>query len=383
MTTGSGQITSYDNTTPLKRTITDRIIMADPYDITTMLALGLDNSSKFQFVNTPNRTYEWLEDSYPAVSCAAGGTNLTGSTNTTTITDSAANFKLFHVGDIIDIGGDATPDLAYVSSLATPVLTVIRGFGGGTAVSHPETSVLYIRYNARIEGAANTDSPWTEVTNVTNCSTIFHKSVNVTRDDVLFPNYGMNDLKEYRISMNMDILMEQLNRLPYFGVRAAGTSSTARSAGGFHQFISTNKTAAGSAALTRKMIDDEFMQIYAAGGKTNLILCDAWGQYKINSFYEGFVETARSERIGGIMIKQLMHPITGVLVDVVVDRHCRSGYMYLLDTRHVGYITIDPFFYEDLAKTGDFTTGQTIGEYGFVLAYEKSHSMITAYSTTA
>jgi hypothetical protein len=357
--------------------------MADPYDITTMLALGLDNMSKFQFVNTPHRTYEWLEDAYPAVSAAGAGTNLTTATDTTTITVSAANFKLFHVGDIIDIGGDATPDLAYVASLATPVLTVVRGYGGGTSVSHPETSVLYIRYNARIEGAANSDSPYTEVSSTTNCSTIFHKSVNVTRDDVLFPNYGMSGVKEYRINQNMDVLMEQLNRLPYYGKRAVGSATEARSSGGFHQYITTNATSAGSAALTRAMIDSEFQQIFAAGGKTDLILCDAWGQKKINDFYEGFVTTGRAESIGGIMIKQLMHPITGALVNVVVDRHCRAGYMYLLDTRHVGYITIDPFFYEDLAKTGDFTTGQTVGEYGFCLAYEKAHSIISAYSTTA
>jgi len=369
MTTGSGLITSYDNTVPQKRMVTDRIIMADPYDITTMLALGLDNLSKFQFVNPPARTYEWLEDAYPSVSAAGAGTNLTVTTNTTTITVSSADFKLFHVGDIIDIGGDATPDLAYVASLATPVLTVVRGFGGGTPVSHPETSTLYIRYNARIEGATNTDSPWTEVSSTTNCSTIFHKSVQVTRDDVLFPNYGIANLLDYRIDKNMDILMEQLNRLPYFGKRAAGSTSTARSAGGFHQYISTNATSLSSAALTRKAIDDEFQQIFAAGGKTDLILCDAWGQRKINDFYEGFVTTERAEGIGGILIKQLMHPITGQLVQVVVDRHCRAGYMYLIDRRYAGYITIDPFFYEDLAKTGDFETGETVGEYGFVCAF--------------
>ena len=48
MTTGSGLITSYDNTLPLKRSVTDRIIMADPYDITAITALGLDNSAKFR-----------------------------------------------------------------------------------------------------------------------------------------------------------------------------------------------------------------------------------------------------------------------------------------------------------------------------------------------
>jgi hypothetical protein len=130
------------------------------------------------------------------------------------------------------------------------------------------------------------------------------------------------------------------------------------------------------------MIDTEFRQIFAAGGKTDLILCDAWAQKKINDFYEGFIQTERAENIGGIMIKQLMHPTTGALVQVVVDRHCRAGYMYLLDRRYLGYITIDPFFYEDLAKTGDFETGETVGEYGFVLAYNKAHSIISAYSTS-
>lgn len=377
MATGSGLITSYDNTVPLKRTVTDRIIMADPYDITTITALGLNNQEKFRFVNTPGRTYEWLEDAYPAVSDTANGTNLTGSTNTTTITVTTPN--LFHVGDVVQIDSE----YVYVSSISSSVLTVVRAFGGTTSVSHAEASTLYIRYNARIEGATSSASPWTEVSSNTNCSTIFHKEVKITRDDKLFPNYGMSDMLNYRIDMNMDILMEQLNKLPYYGKRAVGSSSAARSSGGFSTFITTNATALSSAALTRANIDNEFQQIWAAGGKTDLILCDAWGQRKINDFYEGFVTTERAESIGGIMIKTLMHPITGQLVRVVVDRHCPTGTMHFLDTRYVGYITIDPFFYEELAKTGDFESGQTLGEYGFVCAYNKAHSILSGYSTSA
>jgi hypothetical protein len=360
MTTGTGLITTYDNTVPQKTMITDRIILADPYDITTMLALGLDNASKFQFVNTPGRTYEWLEDAYPAVSDAANATNLTNDSTTTTIVVTTG--ALFHVGDVVQIDSE----FVWVASISSNTLTVVRNFGG-TQATHVTTSVCYIRYSARLEGAASSGSPWTEVSSNTNCSTIFHKEVKVTRNDQLFPRFGMAGLKQDRIDKNMDQLMEQLNRLPYYGVRAAGTSSTARSSGGFSTFITTNATAMSSAALTRKAIDDEFQQIYAAGGKTDLILCDAW----------------RAENIGGIMIKQLMHPITGQLVQVVVDRHTPAGNMYFLDTRYVGYITIDPFFYEELAKTGDFETGETIGEYGFVLAYNKAHSMLTSYSTSA
>lgn len=380
MTTGSGLITSYDNTVPLKRTVTDRIIFADPYDIATITALGLDNSSKFQFINTPNRTYEWLEDAYPAVSDLAAGTNLTVTTNTTAITVTTPN--LFHVGDVIQLES-ASGDYAYVSSIASSVLTVVRGYGSTTPVSHPETSTVYIRYNARIEGATSTASPWTEVSSATNCSTIFHKEVYISRDDMLLPNYGMKNLKEYRITQNMEVLMQQLDAIPYWGKRSAGSATTARSTGGLATFITTNATAMSSAPLTRAAIDAEFTQVYAAGGKPSLILTDTWGQKKINDFYEGFVMTQRSERVGGMIIKQLMHPISGQLVDIVVDRNLPVGNMWILDTRYVGYITIDPFFFEDLAKTGDFEKGETIGEYGFVCAYNKAHSALTGYSTTA
>lgn len=377
MATGSGLITSYDNTFVQKVMITDRIIQADPYDITTIMALGLDNSSKFQFVNTPGRTYSWLEDAYPSVSDAAVEGHLSTTTTTTSIV--VTDGDLFHVGDVVAIDSE----YVWVSAVSTNTLTVVRGYGSTTTATHSSTATMYIRYNARLEGADSSASPWTEVTTGTNSSTIFHKEVKISRDDMLFPTYGVDNLRTYRIDQNMDILMEQLDRLPYYGKRAAGTSSTARSSGGFGTFITTNATALSSAVLTRAHVDTEFQQIHAAGGKTDLILCDAWAQRKINDMYEGFVTTERSESVGGILIKQLMHPITGQLVKVVVDRHCPSGYMYLLDTRYVGYITIDPFFYEPLAKHGDYEQGQTIGEYGFVCAYNKAHSIISGYSTSA
>ena len=56
MATYSGLQTSYSSTLSSKLMISDRIIFADPYDITAITALGLDNASKFRFVNTPNRT---------------------------------------------------------------------------------------------------------------------------------------------------------------------------------------------------------------------------------------------------------------------------------------------------------------------------------------
>jgi hypothetical protein len=376
-----GMVSSYDNTVPQKRMITDRIILADPYDITCITALGLNGPSAVQFVNKPNRAYEWLEDTYTSTATTINEADVYSTAATTTVT--VADGTFFHVGDVCQIDDE----LIWVTSISGNDLTVVRSYGATTNVTHLTTAAIYIRYNARMEGADDSESPWTEISSQINYSMIMHASVSISESDKMFPNYGVANLLEYNIDKNMDKLLEQLNRAPYYAhtpvVGANATTTGGRSFGGFHNFITTNASALSGATLLRKHIDDEFMQIFAAGGKTNLILCDAWFQKKINDFYEGFVSTERSESIGGMMIKKLMHPITGSLVDVVVDRHCQSGYAYLLQKEYVGYITIRPFFYEQLAKTGDSEQGQTIGEYGFVNAANKFHSIISGYSTTA
>src|SRR3990167_1555824 len=126
----SGQVVSYSNTVPQKRTLTDRIILASPYDITAILRVGLDNAAKFRLVNWPNQVYEWLEDVYTSRSDALAATNITNSTTTTTIVITTA--AKFQVGDVLEID----TELVYVSSLSGTTLTIIRGFCGSTQATH-------------------------------------------------------------------------------------------------------------------------------------------------------------------------------------------------------------------------------------------------------
>jgi len=181
----------------------------------------------------------------------------------------------------------------------------------------------------------------------------------------------------------MDELMIDLCKLPYHGRRYAGTSSAGRTAGGFPTFLSTNSTNKSDAALVRKDIDDILQDIHGYGGNPDLILTTPWNQRKINDFYEDFIQTERSEAIGGNFIQVLMNPITGKNIDVIVDRNCPSGHLYILDSPKIAYYPFDPFFYEDLGKTGDADKGQIVGEYGFVVQAEKHHGYIYGISTTS
>lgn len=374
-----GMQTTYVGTLPQKTVISDRIIMIEPMDMPLVAALGLNNEGKFNFVNTPGKSYEWLEDTYSSLSTTGNDTDLTNDSTITTIT--VTDGSIFQPGDVIQ----ADSEYMWVSAVSTNDLTVTRDYGGAlsTQATHASDVTIYLRSRARLEGASAASSHFTQPTSGTNYSFILQKSIEISRTDTRITRYGINDLKAYEIDKKTKELTRDLARKPYYGVRGAGSATTPRDAGGFDTFIATNVTAAASAALTQKMVEDALQSCWDNGGNPKLLACGAWAKRKITSFYEGSVRTDRSEQLGGVTISRILTAL-GQEVDVLVDRYCPANKMYLLDTDYIGYITIDDLFYEDLAKTKDTGAyGQIVGEYGFVVAHEKAHAIISGFSTTA
>jgi len=373
----SGMVYSYSNTVPQKRTLTDRILLTSPYDVTTILRLGTDNANKFALLNWPNRIYEWLEDTYVSRSDLLAATNITNSTTTTTITITTA--ARFQAGDVLQIDSE----YVWVSSLSGTTLTIVRGFGGTTQATHESTATAYIRFTARLEGADSSASPSSEATSTTNCTQIFHKEILMSRNAQDIPQYGLADPWGYQQNKKMDVLMEELDRVPFYGKRAVGTTTAARAAGGFQTFITTNVTDLNSVGLTRANIDTQLDNTFAQGGRPNIIFCGSYVKRKISSFYDGFVRTERSEKVGGIMIDRLLHPVLNYEIELIVDRHCVTTDLWGVDDRFVGYLAYKGFEFEPLAKTGDADKGEVVGEYGFVVADEKKHFRIQEISLTA
>lgn len=377
-TGGQGIETSYSATLPHRRTVTDRIIMTDPMSIAGINALGLHNEEKFAFVDAPGTKYEWLEDTYLGRSDTAADVNMTSVSTTTTV--AVTTGTKFNLGDVIQIDSE----YMWVSGINTNSLTVTRNIGG-TQATHASTSVVYIRYNSRLEGAAvGTNNGYTEPSTGYNYSSIFQKPINISATNKILKQYGISDAVEREIDKSMDELMMKLNLSLYHGQRLAGGTTTPRSLGGLGTFISTNPSSASSAALTQKMIEDEIQQCFDAGGVPDLILCNSWAKRKLGSFFEGFVRTTRDETRGGIVIDQMTNPIAGGVLDVVVDRHCPTNYLWILDRKLVGFITLRDFFYEELGKIGDSAAyGEIVGEYGLVVAMEAAHSNVNTFLLTA
>lgn len=383
MTARSGMIQTYINTNPDKRMVTDRILMIEPYEIATYLALGTD-MGKFNFTNREGKQIEWLEDTFnPVTDTVTSG--LSSSSTTTTFTP--ATGALYQPGDVLLIDSEQI----WVSSVTSSIPTVTRGWGSTTKVTHANSSAVSFISRARIDGDDADDSPSTEVSTNYNYTQIFQRTVNVARSKEKQAEYGVASWEDYLIDKYMKELMMLMNRLPYYGRRYVGSSSAARSAGGLRTFITDNLTyqtstaaTGGTAlALTRKAIDDTFQNIWSDGGNPDLIICGAFAQRKINDFYEGYVQTDPGYTVGGIKIASLRHPISGSMVDLMVDRHCPTNELWILSRPHIAYYPFDPFFYEKLAKTGDATKGQVVGEYSLVVEYDKSHGAVLEFSTSA
>jgi hypothetical protein len=373
----NGQQNSYTNTAVLKTVVSDRVLMTDPMEFPLMNALGLSNDDKFKFVDTPGTSYKWLEDQYSPLSDAAACTGMTNDSTTTTI--SVTDGTKFQPGDVIQVDSE----YIWVSAISTNDLTVTRNFGG-TQATHASTSTVYIRSRARLEGAAATTSHYTVITTNYNYSTIFQKSLEVSRSDARIQRYGIPNLVEYEKDKKMKELMRDLTRLPYYGTRAAGSATAPRMSGGFDTFITTNATAKSSAALTQKDIEDAIGNVWTyAPAPRLLMICNTWPKRKLADWFGGFIRTDRSETMGGVTISTFLSAI-GIEVDVMVDRFCPASNAYIINPEYAGFITLDEFFYEDLGKSKDTAAyGQIVGEYGFVVAYEKAHAKITGFSTTA
>lgn len=377
-----GQLNSYQDTVPDRRMVTDRILRIEPYDIVAYSYLGTD-MGKFNFVNRDGKVFEWLEATYnDRTDTINSGLAADSTTTTMSVTDA----DLWQVGDIWLIESESI----LVTSKSSTTMTIVRDIGG-TQATHANSSAATRISRARPDGATADDSPRNEVSSQSNVTQIFQRTVEVARTKGKLAEYGISDWEDYWIDQYMEELMMDLARAPYYGERNVGSATQGRVTGGFPSFISTNITYATSTgstggtaqALTRDHIDDTLANVFSGGGDPDLILTVAHAQRKINDMYEGFVTTDRSEQLGGVLIKKLMNPITGKIIDVVVDRNCPAGQLHILTLKNIAYYPFDAFFYERLAKTKDTSAfGQVVGEYGLVIADNASHGAVKEFSST-
>lgn len=367
---------TYSDTTPHMRTITDAISLIDPSDIPMIDLLGgFDGaSSKFRFVNTPGKVVEWLEDTLMPLTTALTTASITSTVTTITVAD-ASMWQPGHIGL-------AESELFWVSAVntATDVLTVTRGVAGSTAATHASTVALAIVSMARLEGADSDSIAMTDRTTNSNYTQIFHTEVKVTRTHAQLAQYGIADEFEYQLGKVLPSLGRVVEKTLHYNLAlAAGSATTPRIMAGYQGFITTNKVS--GATLAKSQFDSAVKLIYNNGGSGRLVaVVSPTNMGKIIGFYDStaYLRVTRTETSVGMLTNQIVTPY-GV-VDLVMDRWALDTIIPIIDTQHAGMLTYYPFSWQDLAISGDYMKKEVVGEFTFCLRQEKAHALLTAVS---
>lgn len=375
-------ITTYSDATPHRRAITDVISLIDPTDTPAIAALGgLDGAAaKFRFVNWPSKTVEWLEDTHAPLSDALNeSASITSTVTTITVTDAS----LYEPGYLLLIDSE----LMWTSStdLTSNVLTVTRGVAGTTAASHASNASIEIISNARVEGAESTPIAFTDRSVGSNVTQIFHQEVKVSRSHLKLSQYGIADEMAYQKDKAVPATMRQIEKhLFYSKGLSTGSATVGRIMNGFQGFITTNKVS--GASLSQAAFENAVLSAYNNGGGGPWVaFVNPVNKQKIKNFYDTtgvasntVLRVSQDTREVGMDIDRINTPF-GV-VDLVMTRWVPTSIIPIVDLKHAGLITYDPFQWEELAKTGDYERAEVVGEFSFCLRQEKAHAILTNVS---
>jgi len=370
-------LSTYSDTTPHKRVITDVVSLIDPSDAPAVNALGgLDGAAgKFRFVNWPGKVVEWLQDTLTPISdTMAAAATITSAVTTITITDPL----VYEKGHIVAIDSEHM----WVSSIDTTnsIITVTRAFGGTTAATHDSVAAVTLIGLARLEGAESDAIGFTDRTTGSNWTQIFHQEVKVTRSHQQLSQYGISDEMAYQGDKAVPSLMRLIERhLHYNKAGSAGSATTPRTMGGVQAFVTTNKVS--GATLAQSQFENAVLSAYTAGGTGPWLGIVAPANYqKIKNFYDAttLLRVERTETTVGMEVTSIHTPFGDV--NLVLDRWALSTIIALIDPKHAGFLTYYPFTQEELAKTGDYDRSEVVGEFTFCLRQEKAHALLTNVS---
>lgn len=263
-------VNTYSDTAAQVRIIADVISMIDPRDVPLVSALGLDSArSKFK-VNGNGTKIEILEDELDTlVGALAKGTTETIATDDTNF--KVADASIFQDGHVVLI--DSEYMVIKTVDLSANTVTVYARDYGGTNSTHDGTAVMTIVGMARLEGDDADFGPVLALGNPYNYTSIFQKGIKVTGTEEVLDQYGKSDEFAYQANKTIPHLLRLVNRAGYHGVRAQGSATTNRSAGGLLTFITDNSVNAGG-AIAKTDIDNLAEAVYADGGYPDLFVCN-------------------------------------------------------------------------------------------------------------
>jgi hypothetical protein len=379
--TGKATYTAGSNLPELVEDVSDLIGIVSPYETPLLDALG-------DPVRAATSTYhQWMEDEL-----LPNKDKIDNESFNNALTDTSfdvAHGSRFCIGDQIQVEGSR--ELMLVTSISGNTLTVVRGYAGTAAEALADTKEINILGNAALEGADKPAARFTIRQRRGNYAQIFTAAVEVSGSDLAASQLGIADEMDFQKQERLRELLRDLENTVINGGQPAanpqGSDTVRRTMKGIIRHLSTNIFSTGQSGFpTGTDLDEAKLNFVLrkiwenSSSNIDLIVVNGFQKRKINAFLTGQRSYTGSETTYRDSVDVYQSDF-GVC-RVVTTRWMPQDMVLLLDSSRIGVLPLAgrSFHFKPLASTGDYESGELIGEYTLELKNEAAHGLIKGLS---
>ena len=335
--------------------------------------------------------HEWLEDELlPNTDTIDDASWTDPSVDQTFGVDNAARFR---VGD--QVRPDGSGELLLVTSVDTQggTITVERGYGGTTAEDLSDGQVLNILGNAALEGDDAPSARFTNRVRKGHWTPIFTGALRVSGSDLAVRQLAVADELDYQKQERLRELLRDLENTVVNGAAPAadpqGSATVRRTMRGIVPSITTNIFEPGVGGfpsdtdLTEAQLNLALrLNWEQASSRIDTIAVNGFQKRRINSF----ITSSRSYGPSEATFRDLVSVYESDfgVCRVILCRSVPTDAVLLLDSSRIDVLPLSgrSFHYKSLASTGDYESGEVIGEYTVEFHNENAHGVITGLDTS-
>ena len=363
----SGTYTSYDLTVGVKLNVENVIWTISPFDVPLQGTMGADGRTALSSDTCFEKKIEWLDELLLTASSSTV-TNVATADTFITVSTAGNNAGAFQykVGDVLLVDSEYMIVTAYGTTSGTLVVT--KGFGGSTSTIHTTGSLVKGVGQALAEGSDAGTARAIDRVNRNNYTQIFGPvPVQVSGSENAVQKYGLTGTEfDHQVANRLKETFVDLEQALLYGNQYESSTLNARTMGGFTNYITTNvdsttTTVSESALLT------QLQACFDAGGSPDRIVVGSKQKQALSGLAGGgngnstpLIRYTQDTNIRGQVVDYYDSDFGRQMI--VLDRWCRKSDLFVFNRDQATIATLRPFTFEMLAKTGDSTKGQIVGE---------------------
>ncbi len=363
--------------------VADIVSIVSPYETPLLDRLGDPTRA------ATSTFHEWLEDELLPNTDATDDGNWTDPTNQNTF--GVAHTDRFRVGDQIRAAG--SDELMMVTEVDTGAgeITVTRGYGGTTPEDLSDGLTLHILGNAALEGDDSPAARFTTRTRKGNWTQIFTAGIRISGSELAARKIAVADELDYQKQERLRELLRDLENTVVNGTAPTadqqGSATVRRTMRGILPALTGNIFLPGEdgfpaeANLTEEQLNLALRRIWEqSASRIDTIVVNGHQKRRIN----GFITSTRAYGPEDVAFRDLVSTYESDfgVCRVVLCRHMPADAVLLLDSSRIDVLPLAgrSFHYKPLATTGDYESGEVIGEYTVELRNENAHGVIKSLS---